>query len=230
MLYFQILTITAFGMRGAALISISPQVRVCAVEYERGNAMRRKENKSAAWGKRILGSFALVLISSLAVGQSSKLSSDLQKQSSNSATNVIVQYYNAPGTRDSNAAAAVGATNGKKLGHFKGNGYTMSPAAASKLVSLDTNVKYISVDRKLQMASVTANDSVMNTTVSANLARSIGYDGTGVGVAVIDSGVNPTPDLGIPGSSTNRIVYSANFDPSANTTSDLFGHGQHHRR
>ena len=77
------------------------------------------------------------------------------------------------------------------------------------------------------MASVTSNDSVMNTTVSANLARGTGYDGTGVGVAVIDSGVNSTADLGVPGSNSNRIVYSANFDPSTNTTSDLFGHGTH---
>src|SRR5579859_577110 len=107
--------------------------------------MRNRENKSAAWGKRILSSLALTLAANLAMGQS-KLSADLQSRPSGSATNVIVQYYNAPGTIDYNAAASVGATNGKKLGHFKGNGYTMSPSAASKLVTLDSNVKYISVD------------------------------------------------------------------------------------
>lgn len=103
----------------------------------------------------------------------------------------------------------------------------MSPTAASKLISLNSNVKYISLDRKLQMASLTSSDSVMNVRVNANLARSLGYDGSGVGVAVIDSGINPTADLAVPGSSNTRIVYSANFDPSATITNDLVGHGTH---
>ena len=77
------------------------------------------------------------------------------------------------------------------------------------------------------MTSTASSDSVMNVSVNANIARSLGYDGTGVGVAVIDSGVNPVADLGVPGSKSSRIVYSANFDPSTTATSDLFGHGTH---
>ncbi len=50
----------------------------------------------------------------------------------------------------------------------------------------------------------------------------------GVGVAVIDSGVNPVWDLTQAGASkVSRVVYSQNFDPSANTTNDLYGHGTH---
>jgi serine protease AprX len=131
---------------------------------------------------------------------------------------VVVQYYNAPGTADDNAAASAGATNGKKLGHYKGKGWTMSSSAAAKLVSLDANVKYISPDRPLKGAMNYAIPAV-----NADLAHNLGFDGTGVGVAVIDSGVNPVADL----SSGNRIVYSQNFDPSANTTNDLYGHGTH---
>ena len=60
------------------------------------------------------------------------------------------------------------------------------------------------------------------------IALSMSYDGTGVGVAVIDSGVNSVFDLTQSGASkTSRIVYSQNFDPSANTTNDLYGHGTH---
>jgi serine protease AprX len=63
--------------------------------------------------------------------------------------------------------------------------------------------------------------------VNADLVQSLGYDGTGVGVAVIDSGVNSVFDLTQAGSKASRIVYSQNFDTTANTTSDLFGHGTH---
>jgi len=171
---------------------------------------------------------ALLLSASTVLGQSSKLSKDLQSLSSGTPVNVVIQYYNPPTSTDTNYAKSVGATPGKALGLIKSNGFAnMSPTAAAKLVSLDTNIKYISPDRKLQMATVTSNDSVMNATVGGNLALSMGYDGTGVGVAVIDSGVNATADLGVPGSTKNRIVYSQNFDPSTNTTSDLFGHGTH---
>src|SRR5207248_857567 len=34
-------------------------------------------------------------------------------------------------------------------------------------------------------------------------------------------------DLTVPATKTSRIVYSQNFDPSANTTTDLYGHGTH---
>jgi serine protease AprX len=196
--------------------------------------MHRKPKQtlwSAAWGALTLA--ALLLAPNTAGGQSSKLSPDLQTLAAGTGVNVIVQYYNPPTSADTNYAKSLGASLGKGLGLISGYGFSnMSPTAAAKLVSLDANVKYISLDRKLQMAS-TSSDSVMNVSVGANLARSMGYDGTGVGVAVIDSGVNPVADLavpanlGVPASNTSRIVYNANFDTSTTTTSDLYGHGTH---
>src|SRR5207302_9542311 len=106
---------------------------------------------------------------------------------------------------------------------IKGNRYTMPAAAAAKLASLDANVKYISPDRPLQGAM---NNAVP--AVNADLAHNWGYSGAGIGVAVIDSGVNPVADLTQAGSTkSSRVVYSQNFDPSANTTADLYGHGTH---
>lgn len=63
--------------------------------------------------------------------------------------------------------------------------------------------------------------------VQADLARALGYDGQGVGVAVLDSGVTDVPDLRVAGTSTSRIVYSQNFDPSSTAASDNYGHGTH---
>ncbi len=178
----------------------------------------------AAWGTRLLLLItSFLLVAGVAFGQSPKLSSDLQNLPSGTATNVIVQYYNPPGKSDSYAASSVGATNGRALGLIKGNKYHMSVVAAQNLVNIDSNVKYISPDRPLKGAMNFAIPAV-----TADVAHTWGWTGTGIGVAVIDSGVNPVWDLTQAGNSkTSRIIYSQNFDPTTNTTNDLFGHGTH---
>jgi serine protease AprX len=53
----------------------------------------------------------------------------------------------------------------------------------------------------------------------------LGYDGSGIGVAVIDSGISGHDDLK-DASGRNRIVYQANF-ASDSGTADAYGHGEH---
>ena len=134
-----------------------------------------------------------------------------------------VMYYTPPTSTDVNTAKGLGCSNGKAIGLVKGYGWAMSQGNVSSLISKDSNIKYVSLDRKLQSAMNYAVPAV-----GADIALSMSYDGTGVGVAVIDSGVNSVFDLTQSGASkTSRIVYSQNFDPSANTTNDLYGHGTH---
>ena len=143
------------------------------------------ERHSAAWGKR----FAVLLVlltASWSVAQSSKLSRDLQALPSDAAVSVLVQYHKPPTSTDLNAAKGLGASNGKALALVKAYRWSMSPAQLSSLINKDSNIKYISLDRPLQGAM---NNAVP--AVGADIAHSLGYDGTGVGVAVIDSGVNP---------------------------------------
>src|SRR5713101_1038454 len=185
----------------------------------RGN---RKIKRSAIWGRRTAVLLLVLLTATLSWGQSSKMSKDLQALPSGTTVNVVVQYYNPPTNTDANAAKGLGASNGKAIGLVKGYRWTMSQGNVPSLISKDSNIKYISLDRPLKGAM---NYAVP--TVGADIARSLGYDGTGVGVAVIDSGVNPVADLGVSGSKASRVVYSQNFDPSANTTNDLYGHGTH---
>ena len=183
---------------------------------------KRKTRHSAVWGSRTIALGTLLLLTTFAAAQSSKMSRDLQDMPDGQQANVLIQYYMPPTRIDVNAAKSVGGRNGKALGLVKGYKWAMTPGNVQSLLAKDPNVKYVSVDRPLQGAMNLAAPAV-----GADIARSMGFDGSGVGVAVIDSGITPVGDLGIPGSKGNRIVYSQNFDPSANTTNDLYGHGTH---
>src|SRR6266568_1555832 len=183
---------------------------------ERDNAV----NNVLGRGLPLLG--AVLLTTSLAFGQSSKISRDLANLPSSKVVNAVIQYYTQPTSTDINAAKSAGATNGKALGLVKGYKWTISQGSVQSLLSKDPNIKYVSLDRPLKGAMNYAASAV-----GADLARSLGYDGSGVGVAVIDSGVNAAADLGVPGSKSSRLVYSQNFDPSTNSTADLYGHGTH---
>lgn len=64
--------------------------------------------------------------------------------------------------------------------------------------------------------------------VNASVARlNYGVDGTGIGIAVIDSGVYQHDDLQTADMSASRIVYSESFVPGDSTTGDAYGHGTH---
>src|SRR5205085_4439425 len=65
-------------------------------------------------------------------------------------------------------------------------------------------------------------------TTGANIALQYGYDGTGVGVAIIDSGIASSADLNqSPQAGRSRIIYTRSFVPGDGSTNDKYGHGTH---
>ena len=60
--------------------------------------------------------------------------------------------------------------------------------------------------------------------VGADTAAAYGYDGEGIGIAIIDSGIFEHDDLKI--SKKSKVVYRESFIPGR-SKADPFGHGTH---
>ena len=150
----------------------------------------------------------LLLWACACLGQSSKLSKDLDGLGATATSDVIIQYINAPTDAD---VQKVAGKNGKlkhKFDKMPAAAYEAVSASQLSVLASDPNVKYISPDRKVSGTMLEFAEPAMN----ANIALSYGYDGTGVGVAIIDSGVLPShPDLA--GGGHSRVVYSQSFVP-----------------
>lgn len=89
-------------------------------------------------------------------------------------------------------------------------------------LSNQSNVVYISKDR---MVTPFLNNAAA--AVNAPAAWKSGYTGAGIGVALIDSGVNNHPDLQTGILPLSRVVYNQSFVSGNSSASDQYGHGTH---
>jgi serine protease AprX len=197
-----------------------------------GTSTNTKAKYSAVWGflaRRVTALWLLATLLSLAPLQAaSKLAPELERLDSNATVDVIVQYENTPTGEDHNRVRQLGGTLHHELGVVKGAHYTV-PAAALQSLANDPSVASIHPDRKLAATTTSINtidygwmDMLGLNSPSAKAA----YDGTGIGVAVIDSGINSSSDLdGY--SSGSQVVYNQSFVPGDSSTGDAFGHGTH---
>ncbi len=167
----------------------------------------------------------LVLVTGpAAFANDSKISPDLQPllQNSSNNINVIVQYKSPPSGGGGLLGGVVNLLTG--VVNFV---FSLIPALSATLhpadivaLSNQSNVSYISLDRPLNATlDYTAG------AVNAPIAWSSGLDGTGVGIAIIDSGIYSHPDLNASNSTKSRVVYRQSF--IGGTHFDDFGHGTH---
>jgi serine protease AprX len=172
-----------------------------------------------------LAALGLFLISvQIARADNSKISPDLLpllQQPSNS-IKVIVQYNSQP----SGGGGLLGPVF-NLLDGLVNIVFSLIPAVAEILHPADVislsnqpNVAYISLDRPLA-ASLDYSAGAVN----APAAWSAGLDGSGVGIAIIDSGIYSHPDLNGVNSAQSRVVYRQSF--IGGNQFDDFGHGTH---
>src|SRR5438270_6656747 len=119
-----------------------------------------------------------------------KLARDLPQSPNAGKIDVIIQFNQMPTSAHHAKVHGKGGELTRDLSNaIKGAAYSV-PAARLKELSADPDVKYISPNRKLNASLDAASPAL-----GMDLARSYGWTGQGIGIAVIDSGVASHPDL-----------------------------------
>ena len=176
--------------------------------------------------------FCMVLASSsVAWANNAKISPDLRGYNSASQVQVIVQYAPNAQTNCTGLLGLLGCVVGDVL-KLGGTVINALPLVNGLVASLDGNgivtlsnrsdVLYISRDRPVSLLADSAAPAV-----NAPVAWKSNYTGSGIGVALIDSGVNNHKDLQSTGWFTSsRVVYNQSFLSTWNA-GDQYGHGTH---
>src|SRR6266446_5544763 len=183
--------------------------------------------KTTTWG----ACFALLaLVTLLAAGTSladskkPKFSDDLKaaRSSKHGATvDVIIQFNQTPTDAHHQKVKSKGGKLKTKLDLIKAAHYSV-PVDALDALADDPDVVYISPNRPVRRSLDHAVSAV-----NGDLAYASGWNGTGIGIAVIDSGVSSIYDLNTDDNLSSRIVYSQSFVSGDSSTADAFGHGTH---
>lgn len=172
--------------------------------------------------KRILLFVTFAALPLVSGSRHAKIAYDLNDVNPNQEINVIIQ------TKDGKALAgheAVRRFGGGRQGRLR-------QADLDQLAN-DPEVTWISPDREVSASNefypFSALEAVGYRFAGMQTPEKPPVKGTGIRVAVIDSGVSNDQFLGrySSGCTTSRVVYNQNFVTTEPTTNDLYGHGTH---
>jgi serine protease AprX len=179
----------------------------------------RNQRNSAVWGKRGLALCILTLSASLGFASNPKLSQDLEDADPNSTVHVIVKYKSGPSDAKTSDVTSKGGKENKRLHLVQASAYSM-PASALRDLAADDDIEYIVPDRRLHAAEdgQSLSLSIPDQTINAPTSWWSESLGSGIGVAVIDSGIAVSQvDL------QNKVVYGQSW--VGGSSDDPYGHG-----
>ena len=99
------------------------------------------------------------------------------------------------------------------------------PLSAVSQLSQSGLINYISPDRPV-LTSGHIENTTGATAVRGSLGSTTTLDGTGIGIAVLDSGIF-TDHSSFKNGTASRVVYSQSFVPNESAVTDSYGHGTH---
>jgi serine protease AprX len=173
---------------------------------------------------RYLALGCLILASNLLFAQRGKVSKDLRQAPAGRWVHVIVQYRVPPTQTHFSRVVAKGGSLEENLPIVKGGAFTVKAGSLAALAN-EPDVAYVSPDRTVT-ATATVTD-FYDQAVLAPYAWSRSLNGSGIGVAVIDSGITSSKDFSLSTGTGSRIVYNQNFVSGQTSARDSYGHGTH---
>src|SRR5437016_8270206 len=158
-----------------------------------------------------------------------KVSSDLSAKAhslTNTDTIKVIVQLRAPMSSSLNSLLNSNGVHVRKTFQNLGAHAVEMPASIVDAVAAFDEVSYVSFDRPTQSTghlSATTGADAVRTTTGINVS---GVDGTGIGIAVLDSGIFTSHVDFLDKSNNVRVVYSQDFTGEGRTD-DPFGHGTH---
>jgi len=166
--------------------------------------------------------FFLLISPVIALADDSKLAPELRGYSSSTPVQVIVQYSQPPQTSILGSLLGIVGTLLSSLPLIN-SVVTLVDGNGLLTLSNDSNVVYVSPDRTVKSFLSNAAPAI-----NAPVAWKSNYTGSGVAVAVVDSGISGSADLNTKGLlPLSRVVYSQDFVSGTLPANDGYGHGTH---
>ena len=163
--------------------------------------------------------FVLAGMTSLVAFGAARVAPDMPVSTTSGPVDIIVQFKSQPKAETLHQVL----TAGQLRRQYRAIPAVHMTVPFSMLARIASNpqVVYISPNR-----TTTGSLDITTQTVNANQFWPSGFDGTGIGVAVIDSGVAGKLDLWTADRSKSRVVFSESFVAGLDA-SDEYGHGTH---
>ena len=176
----------------------------------------------------VVTSFLAISLSQLSFAGGPKLSADLSTVHPSDDVDVIVEFREDAYNRvAADRAGKFRITNSALKVSLPGLRSEVVTTSGRNLASLadDPDVVAVRPDRKLRSTSFNGTLDYGWITAGAKAAgETFGFDGAGIGIAVLDSGIDEHPDLNSTG---KRVRYAANFLKNEQNAGDDYGHGTH---
>jgi serine protease AprX len=151
-----------------------------------------------------------------------KVAHDIDRRHPDAMIDVIVQFKVTPRANHYQRMSARGAVLTTKLHSIRAAAFRI-PVSALAQLEKDPDVLYVTPNRPVHLNN---NYESFASAVEADIAaQQYGFDGTGIGVAVIDSGIADHADFR--NASGTRVVHSESFVVGNTSTVDAYGHGTH---